>query len=157
MNSNLEMSANDSLNVTAELPARGGSDQPGEAIEDRFEWAIIRPGIGLRSSSIIRAGSVPYDDFRQTLHSFWKWSRIIRDQQAMIAGDKSAQVLLKLLDERTSVRWADLSRESGLPWEDVARGLTILASAQACEAGPLRVRIVESQDQSYLDLPLNEG
>ena len=66
------------------------------------------------------------------------------DRIAELAGDHTAQQVLELLDQHTSIRWEDLVELTGLAWPDVCRSVAFLTRAGICEPGPKRVRLSES-------------
>ena len=64
-----------------------------------------------------------------------------RDRVAEVASDHTAQHVLDLLDQHTSIRWEDLAELTGLAWPDVCRSVAFLSRAEICEPGPIRVRL----------------
>ena len=66
-----------------------------------------------------------------------------RDRIAEVASDQTARQVLDLLDQNTSIRWAELAEQTGLAWPDVCRSVAFLTRAGICEPGPIRVRLSE--------------
>lgn len=66
-----------------------------------------------------------------------------KSRTADIAVDPTARDLLNLFDRETSIRWGDLANRTGLAWEEICRGVAILAWAGMCEPGPVRIRLSE--------------
>ena len=64
-----------------------------------------------------------------------------RERLAAVALDVVAMRLLEVLDKETSIRWEDLPKKTDSDWSEAARAITILSSANLCEASPTRIRL----------------
>lgn len=124
-----------------------GQYELGKAYQDFYVWRIERNVAGSDEVVPLSSGKQPLTFVKTILENLIKYERQRRDRIAGIAVDESARRVLEVLNEHTSVRWQDLDKQTDLDWPELCRGISILASADMCEAGSLRVRLSEFADR----------
>lgn len=111
-----------------------------------FAWAAFckdpdSDSIGVMASGIHQLGVV-----QRTMERLAKWEQRRRDRIAGVYLDEASFKMLGVLGRETSIRWDKLTEMTGLQPSDTLRVVALLANAELCEVGPLRIRLSDVGD-----------
>lgn len=121
-------------------------DYPDQFEEGVFAWAACCKDPDSDSIGIMALGIHPLGVVQRAMERLTKWEQRRRDRIAGVYLDEASLKMLGVLDRETSIRWGELTKMTGLEPSDALRVVALLASAELCEAGPLRVRLSDVGD-----------
>ena len=137
----------------ADLPHhRFGLESIGSPSSPYYRWGVYR---GSNPEPIVY-GQVDFFSLVNLLVDQQKLIRQHREHLAAVSLDATAQKLLGVLDQETSIRWEDLPDKVEGDWPESCRAAALLAAANLCEAGPTRLRLNEYGDKLLAELSADD-
>jgi hypothetical protein len=114
--------------------------------EGLFAWATLRKKPDSDIISVMASGTYQLGVAQRAIQRLAKWEQRRRDRIASVYLDEDSIKMLKLLGRETSIRWDKLTEMAGLQPSDTLRVVALLANAELCEVGPLRLRLSDAGD-----------
>ena len=108
-----------------------------------LKWQLYRG----TDTVLLASGQEDYLAFVRRILPVMKIYRQQRERLAAVALDPTAQKLLDVLNQETSIKWGDLPDKADADWSEASRAAAILCVANLCEASPTRIRLSEYGDK----------
>lgn len=111
-----------------------------------FAWTAFCKDPDSDSIDVMASGIHQLGVVQRTMERLAKWEQRRRDRIAGVYLDEASFKMLEVLGHETSIRWDELTRMTGLEPSDAFRVVALLANAELCEVGPLRIRLSDVGD-----------
>lgn len=108
-----------------------------------FRWGLYQH----TTYSPVAYGQMDFSLLASRFSELIKLERQHRERLAGVRLDPIAQRLLIALDQKTSIRWEDISDTAECDWSEAARAAAVLVGANLCEVSPTRIRLSEYGDK----------